>query len=225
MDAIDSSSSHPEHYVVPIPGYATNRSQPSPRQPLGPARLIPAPTPTRASSFPSRISTSMSMSKFPIHRHDSSSTEKMTPSLRHAYGKSTYTPSPTFTVMTTPNTPSTASSGTSPIQLGGIQTPAPFIGPYPVGYLRKEPVPSDDNDVGDHDATDLRRSTRQGAASCNPWDYVSMDQESVKDGEESKGKARRRFTKRELEALEVLWSISKSPTKYQRQRLGAWLGV
>ena len=112
----------------------------------------------------------------------------------------------------------------SPIKLAGIQPPAPFIGPYPMGYMNKDPVPSEENDAGDNDASDLKRSSRQGAASCNPWDYASGE-EATRDVEDARSKVRRRFTKRELEALEVLWSITKSPTKYQRQRLGAWLGV
>lgn len=76
------------------------------------------------------------------------------------------------------------------------------------------------------DENDDRSRQRHGAVSCNPWDYQLVESsEQSKNGEEFKGKARRRFTKKELEALEVLWSITKSPTKYERQRLGSWLGV
>jgi hypothetical protein len=83
-------------------------------------------------------------------------------------------------------------------------------------------VPSEDA----ADENDDRNRQRHGAVSCNPWDYLLAEPvEPPKMGEEYKGKARRRFTKKELEALEVLWSITKSPTKYERQRLGSWLGV
>lgn len=208
-------------YATPTPQSSTGPPQPRARQPLGPASLVLIPTPTRSQAY--------AMNTSPLFHHRSN--DEMTPLIhRNASAKPGHSPSPTPPSMTTqpspsPHTPSTASSGASvPIKLAGIQPPAPFIGPYPVAYLNKDPVPSDHNDAGDNDASDLRRSSRQGAASCNPWDYVMTD-ETSKDGEESKGKVRRRFKKRELEALEVLWSISKSPTKYQRQRLGAWLGV
>jgi len=209
-----SQTSNWKHYVSSTLQSTTRSSQPRTRQPLGPAALLP--TPTRASSYPTNMSTPSYHAK-----------GKMTPVSQ--YTKSLYSPSPTPPSMTTkpspsPATPSTVGSNASPIKLAGIQPPAPFTGPYPIGYTNKEPVPSDDNDGGD-DASDLKRPNRQGAASCNPWDYVLVESETGKDGEEGKGKVRRRFTKRELEALEVLWSISKSPTKYQRQRLGAWLGV
>ncbi|WVQ99543.1 hypothetical protein IAU59_006679 [Kwoniella sp. CBS 9459] len=126
----------------------------------------------------------------------------------------------------------TLSSSPTPVDLAGIQPPAPFPGPYPIAYARKDPVPTDD----EPETGESKRSGRQGAPSWNPWDYVLGEvpggeqgptQTPVKDGgEDGKGgKVRRRFTKRELEALEVLWSISKSPSKYERQRLGAWLGV
>ncbi|OCF32980.1 hypothetical protein I317_04304 [Kwoniella heveanensis CBS 569] len=126
----------------------------------------------------------------------------------------------------------TPSSSPTPVDLAGIQPPAPFPGAYPIAYTRKDPVPTDD----EPEAGDGKRSGRQGAPSWNPWDYVlgevpggeqGPNQTPVKEGgDDGKGgKVRRRFTKRELEALEVLWSISKSPSKYERQRLGAWLGV
>ncbi|WVF71323.1 hypothetical protein IAT40_006126 [Kwoniella sp. CBS 6097] len=126
----------------------------------------------------------------------------------------------------------TPSSSPTPVDLAGIQPPAPFPGSYPIAYTRKDPVPTDD----EPEAGESKRSGRQGAPSWNPWDYVlgevpggeqGPNQTPVKDGgDDGKGgKVRRRFTKRELEALEVLWSISKSPSKYERQRLGAWLGV
>ena len=207
--------------------YATGSFQPHSRQPLGSARLVP--TPIRGPPYPKGMS--------PLLRNDLDlGGDRMTPFTLHpSYGKSSFSTSPTSTTMTStthptpsPQTPSAVeSSGASSfsVNLAGIQSPAPFVGPYPIGYLRKESVPSEENDMGDLDVSELRRSSRQGAASCNPWDYVCLDQETAKEGEEVKGKARRRFAKRELEALEVLWSISKSPTKYQRQRLGAWLGV
>lgn len=81
----------------------------------------------------------------------------------------------------------------------------------------------------------LCRPNKQGKSSCNPWDYLSAD--DVNNGEEEigtgpalggggkKSKMRRRFRKLELEALEVLWTWAKLPNMYQRQRLGAWLGV
>ncbi|WVR06887.1 hypothetical protein IAU60_003923 [Kwoniella sp. DSM 27419] len=122
-------------------------------------------------------------------------------------------------------------SSPTPIELAGIQPPAPFPGSYPHAYTRKDPVPTDE---GDHDGEVKKSSGRQGAPSWNPWDYVLGEvpggeqgpgQTPVKDEDGKGNKVRRRFTKRELEALEVLWSISKSPSKYERQRLGAWLGV
>ncbi|KAK8864576.1 hypothetical protein IAR55_001826 [Kwoniella newhampshirensis] len=126
------------------------------------------------------------------------------------------------------SSPSPTPSSPAPINLAGIQPPAAFPGPYPTAYTRKDPVPTDEGD----DVAEGKRSGRQGAPSWNPWDYVFGDlpgpdqlQTPMKDGDDGKGKIRRRFTKRELEALEVLWSIAKSPSKYERQRLGAWLGV
>ncbi|WWC94616.1 hypothetical protein V866_001463 [Kwoniella sp. B9012] len=127
--------------------------------------------------------------------------------------------------------PSPTPSSPTPIDLSGIQPPAPFPGAYPTAYTRKDPVPSEEGEP----ESENKRSGRQGAPSWNPWDYVlgevpggeqGPNQTPVKDTDDGKGnKIRRRFTKRELEALEVLWSISKSPSKYERQRLGAWLGV
>ncbi|WWC89168.1 uncharacterized protein L201_004086 [Kwoniella dendrophila CBS 6074] len=126
--------------------------------------------------------------------------------------------------------PSPEPSSPLPIDLSGIQPPAPFPGPYPTAYTRKDPVPSDEGEP----ESENKRSGRQGAPSWNPWDYVlgevpggeqGPNQTPVKDDDGKGNKIRRRFTKRELEALEVLWSISKSPSKYERQRLGAWLGV
>ncbi|WWD17119.1 hypothetical protein CI109_101556 [Kwoniella shandongensis] len=126
------------------------------------------------------------------------------------------------------SSPSPTPSSPPAINLAGIQPPAAFPGTYPTAYTRKDPVPTDDGD----DVPEGKRSGRQGAPSWNPWDYVLGDlpgpdqpQTPMKDGDDGKGKIRRRFTKRELEALEVLWSIAKSPSKYERQRLGAWLGV
>lgn len=200
---------HRKQYTTPAPHLVAGSPHPRTRQPLGPAALV------RAPPFPTDIS--------PLY--SSHPDEKMTPLTRHhGHVKPLYSPSPTSSSMPSlsPVTPSGASDA-SPIKLAGIQPPAPFIGPYPIGYINKEPVPAEDN-YGRDDPSDLRRPNRQGASSCNPWDYVAAAREG-EDGEEGKGKVRRRFTKRELEALEVLWSISKSPTKYQRQRLGAWLGV
>ncbi|WRT66531.1 uncharacterized protein IL334_003490 [Kwoniella shivajii] len=127
--------------------------------------------------------------------------------------------------------PSPTPSSPSPIELSGIQPPAAFPGPYPTAYTRKDPVPSDEGEP----ESENKRSGRQGAPSWNPWDYVlgevpggelGPNSTPVKECDDGKGnKIRRRFTKRELEALEVLWSITKSPSKYERQRLGAWLGV
>ncbi|WWC70153.1 uncharacterized protein I206_104100 [Kwoniella pini CBS 10737] len=126
--------------------------------------------------------------------------------------------------------PSPTPSSPSAIHLSGIQPPAPFPGAYPLAYTRKDPVPSDEGEP----ESENKRSGRQGAPSWNPWDYVlgevpggeqGPNQTPVKDEDAKGNKIRRRFTKRELEALEVLWSISKSPSKYERQRLGAWLGV
>jgi hypothetical protein len=100
----------------------------------------------------------------------------------------------------------------------------------------KEPIPIE-NSEATPDAkrkksrikgSELKRPSRQGAASCNPWDYLIGNGAlgvAAEVGEDGKSKARRRFTKKELEALEVLWSLHKNPTKYQRQRLGAWIGA
>ncbi|WWC62141.1 uncharacterized protein I303_104732 [Kwoniella dejecticola CBS 10117] len=126
--------------------------------------------------------------------------------------------------------PSPTPSSPTPIDLSGIQPPAPFPGAYPIAYTRKDPVPADEGEP----ESENKRSGRQGAPSWNPWDYVlgevpggeqAPNQTPGKDEDAKGNKIRRRFTKRELEALEVLWSISKSPSKYERQRLGAWLGV
>ena len=103
--------------------------------------------------------------------------------------------------------------------LAGIQAPSDFPGPYPVAYLRQGPVPTDEREDAaqdkDIESSELKKSNRQGASSRNPWDYM----------QDAKDKQRRRFQRKELEALEVLWSIAQSPSKYQRQRLGGWLGV
>ncbi|WVQ73985.1 hypothetical protein IAR50_003566 [Cryptococcus sp. DSM 104548] len=138
-------------------------------------------------------------------------------------------------------------SGAGAIEMGelsGIQPPATFpMTDYPYGYTRQDPVPPEDGDEPNNRyAYEMGSSSRKkaGAPSCNPWDYLVGDHVPelldnnlvarsgvVRYGVEAKHgcKVRRRFTKRELEALEVLWSIAKSPSKYERQRLGAWLGV
>ncbi|OWZ65524.1 hypothetical protein AYX14_04280 [Cryptococcus neoformans] len=125
--------------------------------------------------------------------------------------------------------------------LAGIQPPATFPLPeYPASFMRAEPVPTEETEELQkflpNDGS--VRKYRYGGASCNPWDYMLGDVPDVdydhplssrpaRYGPDAKHgcKVRRRFTKRELEALEVLWSIAKSPSKYERQRLGAWLGV
>ncbi|ODO06442.1 hypothetical protein L198_01674 [Cryptococcus wingfieldii CBS 7118] len=138
-------------------------------------------------------------------------------------------------------------SGAGAIEMGelsGIQPPATFpLTEYPYGYTRQDPVPPEDGDeLNNRYAYEANGSSRKkaGAPSCNPWDYLVGDHVpelldnnlvarsgAARYGVEAKHgcKVRRRFTKRELEALEVLWSIAKSPSKYERQRLGAWLGV
>ena len=123
--------------------------------------------------------------------------------------------------------PQTPSSLATPVQLGGIQPPALFDGVIPVGYLEKAPAPPEyGGPMPPEEETNLRRPNRQGAPSYNPWDYVMQaDPDPPKEGEETKSKARRRFAQRELEALEILWSSNKLPTKFSRQRLGGWLGV
>lgn len=125
--------------------------------------------------------------------------------------------------------------------LAGIQPPATFPLPdYPASFMRAEPVPTEETeDLHKFLPNDGSvRKYRYGGASCNPWDYMLGDvpdtdyehplsSRPARYGPDAKHgcKVRRRFTKRELEALEVLWSIAKSPSKYERQRLGAWLGV
>ncbi|WVQ82085.1 hypothetical protein IAT38_004213 [Cryptococcus sp. DSM 104549] len=143
--------------------------------------------------------------------------------------------------------PPAASSHARLPNLAGIQPPASFpLAGYPDTYLRCEPVPSEDadseqalNQANRYHAvnpTSSGKKTRgSGAPSVNPWDYLVGDAYEAAlfahnlinqmDGLAAGGKLRRRFTKRELEALEVLWSIAKSPSKYERQRLGSWLGV
>ncbi|WVO15975.1 hypothetical protein L204_103640 [Cryptococcus depauperatus] len=134
--------------------------------------------------------------------------------------------------------------GTNSIEMGelaGIQPPPNFpLSEYPAAYIRQDSVPMEDNEehpMGRQAIDGSLKRSRQSAPSCNPWDYLVADAvpESQLHYLQSKAgygpdanhgcKVRRRFTKRELESLEVLWSISKSPSKYERQRLGAWLGV
>ena len=94
------------------------------------------------------------------------------------------------------------------VRLAGLKPPARYPGPLPDSFTRQDPVPGDDDDEEDE-------KKAKGAPSQNPWDYMRK----------LKKKERRRFTKRELEAIETLWWVEKAPNKYQRQRIGAWLGV
>ena len=116
--------------------------------------------------------------------------------------------------------------GSGMIDLVGIRPPARFPGPYPASFTNRLPVQSKKNDLEENSTGGSKTPNKQnGSASLNPWDYVPAEIGLTKDGGPMKAKSRRRFNKRELEVLEVLWSLGKSPSKYQRQRLGAWFGV
>ncbi|ORX35745.1 hypothetical protein BD324DRAFT_74856 [Kockovaella imperatae] len=96
------------------------------------------------------------------------------------------------------------------IRLAGLKPPARYPGALPESFSRQDPVPGDESDNEDDES-----KKQKGAPSQNPWDYMRP----------LKKKERRRFTRRELEAIETLWWVEKAPNKYQRQRIGAWLGV
>ena len=95
-------------------------------------------------------------------------------------------------------------------KLAGLKGPARYPGDLPDCFVRQDPVPAGDSENDDDDPKKAK-----GAPSQNPWDYVKK----------TKKKERRRFTRKELEAIETLWWVERAPNKYQRQRIGAWLGV
>lgn len=99
-----------------------------------------------------------------------------------------------------------------PIELHELLPPARFPGALPAAFLNQGDVPANDNENGDEASANSRRTL----VSCNPWDYRPEDH--------GKSKPRRRFSPGELDMLEILWSISHNPHKWQRQKLARWFG-
>lgn len=107
-----------------------------------------------------------------------------------------------------------------PIDLHDLLPPARWHGQLPPAFLNQGDMPSgdanDDNANGGGEPTPSSTSTRRALVSCNPWDYKVEDH--------GKNKPRRRFSPGELDMLEILWSISHNPHKWQRQKLARWFG-
>ncbi|CAK9781100.1 hypothetical protein CC85DRAFT_282538 [Cutaneotrichosporon oleaginosum] len=113
-----------------------------------------------------------------------------------------------------------------PIDLHDLLPPAKWHGQLPPAFLNQGDMPSggDANDDtpngggggGGGEPTPSSTSTRRALVSCNPWDYKVEDH--------GKNKPRRRFSPGELDMLEILWSISHNPHKWQRQKLARWFG-
>lgn len=101
-----------------------------------------------------------------------------------------------------------------PIELQELLPPARFPGALPTAFLNQGDVPMNDNDNGADDSSSA--NSRRTLVSCNPWDYRPEDH--------GKSKPRRRFSPGELDMLEILWSISHNPHKWQRQKLARWFG-
>lgn len=113
-----------------------------------------------------------------------------------------------------------------PIDLHDLLPPTRFPGPLPQAYLNQGEMPStgggsgggggggtnDDSAANEESSANARRTL----VSCNPWDYRPEDH--------GKNKPRRRFSPGELDMLEILWSISHNPHKWQRQKLARWFG-
>ncbi|GMK55270.1 hypothetical protein CspeluHIS016_0203260 [Cutaneotrichosporon spelunceum] len=108
-----------------------------------------------------------------------------------------------------------------PIDLHDLLPPAKWHGPLPPAYLNQGDMPSGDNNDdnasgGGGEPTPGSTSSRRALVSCNPWDYKVEDH--------GKNKPRRRFSPGELDMLEILWTISRNPHKWQRQKLARWFG-
>ncbi|KAK4683814.1 hypothetical protein P7C73_g6405, partial [Tremellales sp. Uapishka_1] len=192
-------------------------SQPRPRIPLGPASFYPnIPAGGQPQRVPFQSSTMKSQLRTPYH----------------------LPPIPTISIpqlppMMLPPAPA-GETGRSPLggpfQLHGIQPPTVFPSALPDDYLQQRPVPKEDSPVKEVDLT-AAKPIRQTKPSCNPWDYLRLDEEDddevPEEGEKKRraSKARRRFKPRELEMLELLWSFNTSPMVAQKQRLAAWFGV
>lgn len=106
-----------------------------------------------------------------------------------------------------------------PIELHELLAPARFPGPLPQAYLNQGEMPSTGG-AGNEDSAaandESGANARRTLVSCNPWDYRPEDH--------GKNKPRRRFSPGELDMLEILWSISHNPHKWQRQKLARWFG-
>lgn len=104
-----------------------------------------------------------------------------------------------------------------PIDLQELLPPQRFPGPLPAAYLNQGEMPSSDNANNANDNDDSSSAAaRRTLVSCNPWDYRPEDH--------GKNKPRRRFSPGELDMLEILWTISHNPHKWQRQKLARWFG-
>ncbi|KAL1411456.1 hypothetical protein Q8F55_002412 [Vanrija albida] len=103
-----------------------------------------------------------------------------------------------------------------PIDLHELLPPQRFPGPLPAAYLNQGEMPSSDNANGNDNDDNSSTAARRTLVSCNPWDYRPEDH--------GKNKPRRRFSPGELDMLEILWSISHNPHKWQRQKLARWFG-
>ena len=122
-------------------------------------------------------------------------------------------------------------------QLHGIQPPVRLRFPLPAAFLQEHPVPDDEDLLGVPRPAAIKRD-RSSQASKNPWDYLTYTEEIMwSDGYNDKenlaaavsltdrGTIRRRFNDSERDALETLYIVRRNPSKFDRQRLGAWLGV
>ena len=87
--------------------------------------------------------------------------------------------------------------------MAGLHKAKKFPFRYPPAYLRQDPI---------------KTKSSQGQPSQNPWDYLPL---SPPDPH----KPRRRFTRKELQFIEIVWFLDPHPTTQHRQRLGAWLGM
>jgi hypothetical protein len=71
---------------------------------------------------------------------------------------------------------------------------------------------------------------RSGQPSVNPWDYL-YDPTATPTPAKKKGKTpednkhRQNFRHWQIEIMEVLFGIQPTPSRFEKQRLGAWLGV
>ncbi|EIW70482.1 hypothetical protein TREMEDRAFT_60986 [Tremella mesenterica DSM 1558] len=201
----DRQPLRPLHLPFNLPQHSSRHL--SPIKHIQPPVYLPSPTPTPVSI--SDTNTTLT----PTHTQSN-----LTPSPTQTSGSSTNTSTSILTPHTTDlkgtkhlNEGGGIKRDESILKLYGLQPPVVYPGTYPEDFIR--------HSSGVYEK--IKGPEEKVKRSLNPWDYT--DESEGTEGVQRK--PRRAFSESELEFLEVLWTISSFPNKYDRQRVGAWLGV